>query len=346
MDRPAPAWKGFSLAVAACLLVAGCATSPRPDLVVHESQRGGVYLEPMANPYLEAAHPVSMPQETIARALRGVLVQGRQTTVQTLFESEDKIQRVFSDEDVAFLAPLIVTALSQAKPTQQVRFRVAHRPRSPGKLLTFSETGGAAVGSSELPTYGPKLESTSAALFVYGLSLHLTVTEFRQKQIRPDNINMPNRRLPDASSLDRVEFLFAPKAALRPESYQERGFFGEPHLTPIILDYELLAKLPVRLPPAPQPGPPPDREGSKPPAPAPAQPTPERAQERPAPQGTPAQDIQSVKELMLKKDKEMEALKEELQTIKKQLAEQDAQRQIDQQKDKKRKKQPAPAQAR
>jgi hypothetical protein len=320
--------------LAAWLIAAGCASTPKPDTVVLESPRGAVYLEPISNRYLEAAHPVSMPPETIARVLRGVLVQGRQTALDSVFSSDEKIGRVFSEEDVTFLTPLLVKALSGARPTQQIRFRVTHMPSGSGKVLSMSETGGAAVGSSELPTYGPKLESTSATLYVYGLSLYLTVTEFRQKPGRPDDINMPNRRMPDASSLDRVEFLFAPKAALRPESYQDSGFFGEARLTPIIIDYELLTKLPspkAASRPASQPQPADSLQER-------ASPPPAIESQRPAESdsGKPGEKGGSSGELQT----ELQAVKEELREIKKQLAEQDAER--DKQKQKKKPTQPSP----
>jgi hypothetical protein len=296
----------------------GCASTPKPDVVLLESPRAAVYLEPISNRYLEAAHPISLPPETVARVLRGVLVQGRETSLDTLFSSEEKFVRVFSDEDVTLLTPLLVKALSQAKPAQQIRFRLTYPPTGPARLFTMSETGGAAVGSSDMPTYGLKLDSTSATLYVYGLSLYLTVTEYRQKPSRPDDINMPNRRMPDTASVDRVEFLFAPKAALRPESYQESSFFGNPHLTPIVIDYQLLAKLPAPKTPAaqpnsqptPRPAQPPESERTKAPAAlAPSQPP-------PAP-GSSGKQVEA----------ELEALKEELKTIRKQLAEQEAERQ-------------------
>jgi hypothetical protein len=274
--------------------------------VIHESHRGAVYLEPLSNRYLQAAHPISLPPDTISRVLRGVLVQGSQTTIETMFESQESGRRAFSDEEVAFLVPHVVTALSLAKPGQQVRFRLAHQPRGPGKLFSMSETGGAAVGSSDMPRYGPQFETSSGTLYAYGLSLYLTVTEYREKPSRPDDINMPNRRLPESDNLDRLEFLFTPKTALRPESYQESGFFGESHLTPIIIDYELLAKLPAPKAPASQPV-------SRPAPPIPTQP--------------PAQPLPSSSGAGKSVETELETLKEELKTIKKQLAEQEAERQ-------------------
>jgi len=289
-----------------CAFSAGCASTPKPEDVIHESQRGAVYLEPLSNRYLQAAHPISLSTDTISRVLRGVLVQGRQTAIETMFEPSEQLLRAFSDEEVAFLIPHVVTALSRAKPTQQVRFRVTHQPRGPGKLFSMSETGGAAVGSSDMPRYGPQFETSSGTLYTYGLSLYLTVTEYRQKPGRPDDINMPNRRLPDSDNLDRLEFLFTPKIALRPESYQESGFLGEPSLTPIIIDYELLAKLPAPKAPASQPV-------SRPAPPPPTQP--------------PAQPLPSSSGSGKSVETELETLKEELKTIKKQLAEQETERQ-------------------
>jgi hypothetical protein len=299
------------------LLVAwliGCASTPTPEAIVLENPRGAVYLEPISNRYLEATHPVSMPPDTIARVLRGILIQGRQSALDSLFASDEKIGRVFSDEDVAFLTPLLVKALSEAKSTQQIRFLVTHAPAGSGKILSMSETGGAAVGSSELPTYGPKLENTSATLYVYGLSLYVTVTEFRQKPGRPDDINMPNRRMPESSSLDRVEFLFAPKAALRPESYQDPGFFGEARLTPIVIDYELLAKLPSSKVPS--------RPVSQ------SQPS-DTLQDKAIENQRPVESFEKSGKKEVSPEElqsELQAVRKELRELKKQLAEQEAER--------------------
>jgi hypothetical protein len=325
-------------------MAAGCASSPRPEITIHESPQGAVYLEPLSNQYLQAAHPISLPPETIARVLRGVLVQDEESAVQTLFQSESAVQPVFSMDDVTFLTPLLVTALSKTTSAQQVRFRVIHKPKAPNRLLRLSETGGAEVGSSEPATYGPQREATSGTLFAYGLSLYLTVTEYRQKPSRPDSVNMPNRRLPNSTRLDRVEFLFTPKAALRPESYEQPSLLGESRLTPIVIDYELLAKLPSPKPksisqPASHPIQSTDSLKEKAPAAAPESPPPaESGSVKPGRKDASSADLQSVKELILKKDAELEALKEDLRAIKKQLAEQDAEREKP-----KKKKKPTPS---
>lgn len=315
-----------ALLCAACVTVAGCASSPKPESIIHESPKGAVYLDPMSNRYLQAAHPVSLPADTISRVLRGVLVQGEQSAVESIFETREKARRAFSNDEVTFLTPLLVTALSRAPPSQQVRFRLVHPPRGQSKLFSMSESGGAAVGSSEPPSYGPQFETSTGTLYVYGLSLYLTVIEYRQKPGRPDSINMPNRRLPDSTELDRIEILFTPKEALRPESYQRPGLFGESRLTPIIVDYELLAKLPSPKAPASQPASQPTQPSDSDSVKTPAAVTPSLPP--PAPSG-PGKQVET----------ELEALKEELKTIKKQLAEQEADRQ---KKPAKKKTKPAP----
>ncbi|MBI3604294.1 MAG: hypothetical protein HY205_07600 [Nitrospirae bacterium] len=296
-----------------CFLMAGCATTPTPEAIIHQSQKGAVYLEPIANRYLQAAHPISLSADTISRVLRGVLVQGEQSAVESIFETQEKARRAFSNDEVTFLTPLLVTALSRATPSQQIRFRLTHPPRGQSKLFSMSESGGAAIGSSEPPSYGPQFETSTGTLYVYGLSLYLTLTEYRQKPSRPDSINMPNRRPPDTAELDRIEILFTPKSALRPESYQKPGLLGESHLTPIIIDYELLAKLPEPKAPASQPASRPPQSSDSDSVKTPAAITPSLPP--PAPSG-PGKQVET----------ELEALKEELKTIKKQLAEQEADR--------------------
>ena len=69
---------------------------------------------------------------------------------------------------------------------------------------------GAALGSSEPPlTLAPK-ETTSGSLFAYGRSLHMSLTQYRQRPRRPDAIGGANRNYPDPTGLDRRELVFLP----------------------------------------------------------------------------------------------------------------------------------------
>ncbi|MFM8552467.1 MAG: hypothetical protein ACKOCD_09220 [Nitrospiraceae bacterium] len=304
-------------------LSAGCASAAGSEIIVYDSQHGRIYLEALPDKTLQAAHPITLPAATIAQVLRGIQVVGDKSAVEGIFDSKPKPARVFTEEEVGFLTPPLVKALAQAGPSQQVGFRVSHLV-SP---IAYQEREGAAVGSSESPPYGPEPETTSGSLYAHGLSLHLTLAEFHHRPTRPDQINMPNRQIPDRTGLDRLQVLFTPAAAQRPDSFKQTSFFGDSNATTVVIDYQLLAKLPAPLahqlmpPSKPIPAKDQSQGAAAPPIPAPAkapvQPKPPQAE------GAASADLQSVKDLLIKKDLEMQELKEELRAIKKQLAEQE-----------------------
>lgn len=335
--RPPSSWLLASLLAAALTgaLSAGCVSAAGPEIIVYDSQKGRVYLEALPDKSLQAAHPVTLPAATIAQVLRGVQVVGDKSAVEDLFNNKPKSTRVFTDEEIGFLTPPLAKALAQANASQQVGFRVFHLV-SP---IAYQEREGAAVGSSEPPPYGPQPETTSGSLYVHGLSLHFTLAEYRHRPTRPDAINMPNRQIPDRTGLDRLQVVFTPEAARRPDSFKSSGFFGDSNATTLVIDYQLLAKLPPALiaqPSASQPLPTKDSSAAKG---SPAPPDKAATKFQPAQaEGAASPELQSVKDLLIKKDLEMQELKEELRAIKKQLAEQDA----DKQKLKKKKKPAGP----
>jgi hypothetical protein len=105
---------------------------------------------------------------------------------------------------------------------------------------------------------------------------------------------MANRKVSDATGLANRTVSFVPEAAKRPESYLDARSTGHT----LVIDWELLAMLP---------------EASSVPASAQSAPVP--------PQATNGVNAEPVR-----KDAEIEALRKELQEIKKQLAEQQAER--------------------
>ena len=107
---------------------------------------------------------------------------------------------------------------------------------------------------------------------------------------------MANRRLPDDTGLLNHTVLFVPEAAKRPDSYLDARSTDKT----LVIDYALLAALPASAGS-------PSSESSPPPTAAPPATTKEK--------GDPA-----------KNDGEIEALRKELQEIKRQLAEQEAER--------------------
>lgn len=285
----------FFFALFACALLLGCAAS-RPQVVVHESPRGSVLIE-KADRGLQTAHPIVIDPVVIQKVLQGIYVQEEASALETLLTSSPKIARVFSDRDVEFFSPLLSTALSQASHDQIVRFRVHYQ----GGVIPPG--AGAGVGSSE-PVSSPKIATTSGTLYAYGLSLNVTLAEYHHRAERPDAINMPNRRLPDPTGLGTRKVLFLPEAARRPDNFAPTG---DPEFTTLVVDYQLLSKLPASTL---------EREQQK-----------IQAEAGVAQPGTPAsqegtsKDIETIKDLLIKRDKELEAVKDELKAIKKQLGE-------------------------
>lgn len=281
----------------ACLLIGSvlasfaCSTGPEVDVTIHESPQGVVYLERISDRSFHAAHPIRIDSNTIALVLRGVLVRSDQGLLQNLLAGKPDSLRAFSDNDVAYLAPLIADGLTRAASDQQVGFRVEQIG-----ISGYSETAGAGIGSSEPPLSLHPRESTSGAMYAYGRSLYLTLTQYRHRPEPATTINMANRRLPDSTGLINHTVLFTPEAAKRADNYRDARSTD----TTLVIDYELLASLPAVS------GAPASAQSAPPPA------TPQAA---PTGKGEPAQ-----------KDSDIEALRKELQEIKRQLADQEAER--------------------
>lgn len=306
-----------ALATLVGLTFSACASAPRPEAVIHQDAGLAVLLEPLPDSEIQATHPLVLPASTVARLLRGVQVVGDKSAVESLFDSKLKPTPVFSEPEIAAMTPHLVAALAKAAPTQQVRFRLSHLV-SP---VAYQDREGAAVGSSQPPPYGLEPETTTGRLYAYGRSIYLTLDDYRQRPARPDAVNMPNRRLPDRTGLDRLRVGFAPEAARRPEIYQQSGVMSESNRTTLVIDYQLLATLPAAAGQAAAPAAKPAE------AQAPAPSGPARGEVRPAPAPATEQELQSVKDLLIKKELEMQEMKEELRAIKKQLSDQEEARQ-------------------
>lgn len=286
--------------MALCLLAGGCAWVRGGD-TIDESYRGSVFLErvpergstAMYRPTIksiEATHPISLNPAVVARLLRGVQVQTKAGASPTSPASRPKTVRLFSDEEIEFLAPLLSTALARATPDQRVGFSVV-RPAAQG------------AGATEGTLYADRP------------LLHLTLTRVRQGSDEPAGID-----------LDRRVLSFVPDAARRPDGHADSsGLFGGRERATLAVDYDMLMKLPGAEPAA---------------GPAPASPrantdeTPEPARPASVPSAGPAKpaaedarvldELRALKEHVVKKDMENEALKDDLRALRKQLADQEA----------------------
>ena len=240
----------------ACILLTGialalsaCATGPELDVTIHESERGAVYVERVPDRSFHAAHPLTVSTDTMARVLRGVVIKENGGFLRNMIAGKPEAVRVFGDEKVAYLAPLLVEGLARAASDQQVGFRVGH-------------------------TVAPT-ESTKGSLYAYGKSLYLTAPWL-----------IPVSRYGAGGPTPAPTILFVPESAKRPDSYRDARSTD----ATLVIDYDLLATMPAEL-------------DMRPTAAQPQTPT----------KGEPAQ-----------RDTDLDAIKKELENIKKKLAEQEA----------------------
>lgn len=238
------------------LLGAGCGTAG-PTVTLHEDRQGSVSLELVSDPAFQAAHPLVLGPDLLARVLRGVRLPSEP---EGATPAGGPAARLFSEGQVLFLAPLLAEALSKAAPDQRVRF-------------TARETG----RSGAAPTTG--------LLFAHGRSLHLIVIP-------------PSGSVPPPSGLR-----FVPDVARRPDSFLQVPGASAPGGQAFAIDYQLLARLPAAFEGV---GPPPDL------AAPPAQPQGEGR----------ADEVRAMKDLIVEKDLEIQALKSDLERLKKQVADQ------------------------
>ena len=266
--------QGFVLALLTGCVVGpfACATGPELDVTLHESDRGKVYLERFSDRSLQAAHPIRLSVDTMARVLRGVNIkENRGFLINSIFGKQEAV-RALKDEDVEFLAPLLVDGLARAASDQQVGFR-------------FGRTGAPA-------------EWKQGSLYAYGQSLYLALPWL-----------IPEDRLGAGGPTLSPTILFTPESARRPDSYRD----ARSTESTVVIDYALLAALPAESLSTPPPVVPTARSTPGGTGPAPVVP--------PVVKG-PAQT----------RDRELDEVKKELQDIKRQLAEQEAERNATKQK--------------
>ncbi|WHZ22519.1 MAG: hypothetical protein OJF47_001631 [Nitrospira sp.] len=293
-----------TLVLLVMLFIAGCKTGSQLDMAILESPQGAVYLERIPTRQFQAAHPVRLDSQLIARVLQGVTVREDNGLLQSIGMGQKPIVAAFSQADIAFLAPAIAKGLSQAAADQQIGFRLS---RTEDTL--YRERAGAGVGSSDPPAYRVSESTTAGRLFVYGRSLYLTLHQFRHRPEPADSIDMPNRRLPDPTGLRNHTVRFVPESVLRPDIYTP-AFATEEGFTTLVIDYDVLAKLPA----------------SAVTLPLQTLPPPAAAQPRPAPASAPNEaspskdDLRQIREEMKQKETEVEDLRKELEEIKRQLS--------------------------
>lgn len=164
------------------LIASACSTGPEHDITLHETDRGAVYLDRISDRSLQAAHPITLSTDTMAQVLRGVAVKENRELLGGLILGKPEAVLVFRDEDVQFLAPLLVEGLTKAAPDQKVSFRVVQR--------------------------GMPWESTAGSFYAYRQSLYLTIPWL-----------IPLSQYGAGGQAPPPTILFFPESAKRPDSY-------------------------------------------------------------------------------------------------------------------------------
>ena len=277
------------------LALAACATKPDLDLTIHESDRGAVYVERIPDRSFQAAHPITLSADTMARVLRGVVVQDSRGVLGKLTANANKPEavRAFGDEDVEYLAPLLVAGLTRAASDQQVGFHViqssAPTPSQSGGLtFCLSDLRSPGVCESEQPQGGTSVETTGGSLYAYGQSLYLTLTEYHHRAERAEMSTTANRRIFNPAGLANRTVHFVPESTKRPDSYRTARSTD----ATLVIDYGLLSTMPAAS----------DMRSTTAQSPTPTK-------------GAPTQ-----------RDADMDELRKEMQEIKKKLAEQEEER--------------------
>jgi hypothetical protein len=131
----------------------GCSsTSTTVQQTAATQPSGSVRLEEVADWEFEATHPSAIDATTLDSLLRAVIISEATQDLSNLPVDGSKPMRVFSDEDVRYLAPLLAQALSQAQPEYVVAFRLS-----------------SSAGSGSEPTAG--------TLYVRNDKVYLTLSE-------------------------------------------------------------------------------------------------------------------------------------------------------------------------
>ena len=285
----------MGVVIAVCMIMGGCASSERHQHVtIHEGPGEAVVLEPLTTA-TPARHPVAIEAPVVDWILRAVHVQQEERLLQRLMTGQPPPVRVFSDDQVGVLTPLLVTGFSRATTNQQIRFRLATRD-------------------------SPVHDTTQGILYFSGSSLYFTLVQYGYGG-RQASQDRPGRQLPDPTGLQARRVVFVPSGIRAGEDDRLRLAEERPPAT-LVINYERVKQwIASRTTPSTTPDGvvKADNEGERSAprrVPIPA----ERDDGTPASEANvspqqKAPDSRSLQELIVRKDLEIEALRDELQKL-------------------------------
>lgn len=278
------------LASVVCLFMSACATSGAvEDTVFADGPRGAVLLQRVDDSWFRTAHPVSVNPLLLTHVLRGVQVQPAP-------DDQTTAVRVFSDEEIAFLSPLMSTALSKATKSQLVAFRVTHDS-------------------------GPSSDMTGGLLFTRGRLLHLWLTHYRANGARTDSGATLDRQTRNPYGLTSRQLRFVPEMAERSIRNPQPEVIDPPPLAMLMIDYTMLATA-LDLPAEAVPSQPLSGDGLPHHHAETQSVRPDHG--RPPSEAVPpsrTEETQALKDMVKKQASELDALKEDMHALRRRLAE-------------------------
>jgi hypothetical protein len=270
-----------------CFVGTACGTTAPTGKVLFDDPRGTVSLQTISDKSIQATHPINLEPALLAQLLRGMGIQYQEHGLQKMIVGQSPPVPVFSEDQIQFLAPLLAQGLRTAAPDQSIGYRVQATRK------------GIALES-------PITETTAGSLYAYGRSLYVTLSQYRYAASRTDTRKTSRGQVPDTTGLLNRILTFTPSTAQRPESFNQPtdGMSTDRFL---VIDYQLL-----------QPGAPvaavtiaqtaPQVEGV---AESASRDT-ETLAQRDA-------EIRTLKDLVVKKELELDTLRKELESVRKQL---------------------------
>lgn len=286
-----------------CLASTACRATPTTSTTFFEDARGSAFLQDVSDRSFQTNHPIRLEPSLLVRILSGILVQERQRALQAILAGPSPAIAVFSAEEIQFLVPLLTKAFVSAQANQLVGFSVTRR--RPERSSLESST----------------IETTMGSLYVHGTSLYFSLSQYRFAPARTNSDSLAHRRLPDASGLSEYVLLFTPSFAQGTDTLHQAAQ-GATTDKILVINYPLLQQAPPSTT-----------------TPIPALPVQESALEPSRPDGPVVQpsthpvkvlksteqrddEVHTLKDLIVKKDLELDALRQELQSIRRQLDDQ------------------------
>lgn len=142
------------------LLLIGCQVPQLPARVIYEDPVNFVRLDPDVSvlpdvPRTRHSHPLRLDVEVMAKLLKGLTAQEHRNSVQRYWGGEAAKEAVFTDQEIALLAPRLVEALAEVGADERVTFYLSR------------------------PQTSIKREITSGGLYVRGKELHFILGNYR-----------------------------------------------------------------------------------------------------------------------------------------------------------------------